>query len=74
MRIYKSASYIKSARWKLSILPEYDNRNMSEELCKETSELPAKGFPPYCVLTLSKCYRIDASESKDRGSSSRYHD
>ena len=46
----ENAYNIKSARWKLSILPEYDNRNMSEEFCKETSELPYKGFPPYCDI------------------------
>ena len=48
MRIYKSASYIKSVRWKPSVLPEYDSWNMLEEFCKETSELPCKWFPPYC--------------------------
>ena len=62
MRIYKSASYTKSVRWKPSVLPEYDSRNMSEEFCKETSELPSKGFPPYCgVVTLDgiSIYRTD---------------
>ena len=53
MRIYKSASYIKSVRWILSVLPEYDNRNMSEEFGKETSELPSKGVPPYRVLLIN---------------------
>ena len=45
----ENAYNIKSVRWKLSVLPEYDSWNMLEAFCKETSELPSKWFPPYCV-------------------------
>ena len=59
MRICKSASYIKSVRWKPLVIPEYDSRNMLEVFCKETPELPSKWFPPYCAPMATSMTELD---------------
>ena len=46
----ENAYNFKSVRWKPSVIPEYDSRNMLEAFCKETSELPSKWFPLYCDI------------------------